>query len=91
MEDTLSSKKLWFSVGAVILTFIYCILAATKIPGLQESLSGFTGLLEFVVGAYLSGNVLNKAVATVAAKSSVSTIKTPISAPVEGSAKASLD
>jgi 4-hydroxybenzoate polyprenyltransferase len=87
MEDTLTSKKLWFCVGAVVLTFIYCVLAATKMPGLKEQLSGFTGLLEFVVGAFLTGSLVNKGVVVAANKlAPKAAVKLP-----EGAAKASLE
>lgn len=59
-KESLSSKKLWFSVGCVAMAFLYAILAATVMPGLLELYKEFVGVLEFIAAAYLTGNVANK-------------------------------
>jgi hypothetical protein len=63
VEDGFLSKKFLFSIGCVALTAIYCGLGATVMPGLKAYLDGFTSVIEFTVGAYLVGNLGNKAVA----------------------------
>lgn len=59
-SDTITSKKLWFAVGACLLAFVYAVLAAWKLPELKGMFETFTGLLEFVSAAYLTGNLANK-------------------------------
>lgn len=63
MQDGPGSKKFLFSIGVCLLAFIYTLLAATKLPELKGLIDAFTGLLEFVTGAYLTGNIANKFVA----------------------------
>lgn len=60
MEDGLSSKKFWFSIGVVLLAFVYALLAASSYPALEGMFGVFTGFLEVVTGAYLIGNLGNK-------------------------------
>lgn len=64
MHDTWKSKKLWFSVFCIASAFGFAVLAATVMPNLGKFFDGFTSVLEFAAGAYLSGNVVNKFVAT---------------------------
>jgi len=63
MHDTWKSKKLWFSVFVIACAFGFAVLAATVMPNLGKFFDGFTSVLEFAAGAYLSGNVANKFVA----------------------------
>jgi xanthine dehydrogenase iron-sulfur cluster and FAD-binding subunit A len=60
MRESISSKKLWFSVGCVLLAFVYTLLAASKFPEMKSLFDGFTGVLEFIAAAYLTGNIANK-------------------------------
>jgi hypothetical protein len=60
MHDTWLSKKLWFSVFCIVLAFSYALLSATILPKLESSYSVFTGVLEFIAAAYLTGNITNK-------------------------------
>lgn len=62
MHDTWKSKKLWFAIGVIGIGFVYALLASTLIDGLGKYYDSFTGLLEFIAGAYLTGNVANKLV-----------------------------
>ena len=62
MHDTWRSKKLWFSAGVIVVAFVYAILSATAMPNLGPLYDNFTGILEFIAGAYLTGNVANKLV-----------------------------
>jgi hypothetical protein len=80
LHDTYLSKKFLFSIGAVVVTFAFCVLGATVVPGLKEYFNGFTGCLEFIVGAYVGGNLGNKLIAT---KTTTPAAKAP-----EGSQKA---
>lgn len=59
MRDGYGSKKFWFAIGVCLLGFVYCLIAVhtTELKGMFD---GFTGLLEFVTGAYLTGNIANK-------------------------------
>lgn len=63
MHDTITSKKLWFAVGVILIALVYSVLAASKFPELKGLFDGFTGFLEFVTGAYLTGNLANKVIA----------------------------
>jgi hypothetical protein len=63
VHDTWLSKKLWFSVFCLVLVFSYALLSATILPKLESSYSVFTGALEFIAAAYLTGNITNKMVA----------------------------
>ena len=74
MHDTITSKKLWFAVGVCILAFAFCILASTKLPDMKSLFDGFTGILEFVTGAYLTGNIANKWVASKAEAGTLPTL-----------------
>ena len=62
MHDTWKSKKLWFAVGVIGIGFVYALLASTFIGEMGKYYDSFTGLLEFIAGAYLTGNVANKLV-----------------------------
>lgn len=62
MHDTWKSKKLWFAVFAIGLAFLFPVLAAWRLPEMGEYYKDFKDFLEFIVGAYLSGNVANKLV-----------------------------
>lgn len=62
-HDTLKSKKFWFASGVVIISFIYALLAAIWFPALGGLFETFSGIVEFVTAAYLTGNVANKFVA----------------------------
>jgi len=63
MLDGYGSKKFWFAVGVVAVAFLYAVLAATHLPALKAMFETFSGILEFVTVAYLTGNVANKWVA----------------------------
>ena len=63
MRDGYGSKKFWFAIGVCLLAFVYAVLAATKLTELKPMFETFTGILEFVTGAYLTGNIANKWVA----------------------------
>ena len=60
MHDSWKSKKLWFSVGMVMMAFVYAVLGATIMPNLLKFYENFTGILEFFGGAFLLGNLGNK-------------------------------
>ena len=60
MKESISSKKLWFAVGSVLIAFVYALLAASKLPELKPMFETFTGVLEFIAAAYLTGNIANK-------------------------------
>lgn len=60
MRDGIGSKKFWFAIGVCLLAFVYAIIAAFKLPELKTMFDTFTGILEFVTGAYLTGNIANK-------------------------------
>ena len=83
MHDTWTSKKLWFSVGVILLAFTYALLAASLLPNLAHLFDAFTGILEFIAGAYLTGNVANK---LVIAKANAGTVPDP-KAPAKPAAK----
>lgn len=63
MRDGYGSKKFWFAIGVVVVGFAYAALAATLMPEMKPMFETFSGILEFVTGAYLVGNVANKWVA----------------------------
>lgn len=63
MLDGYGSKKFLFAIGVCVLAFAYAVLAATGLPSLKEMFSTFTGILEVVTAAYLTGNIANKWVA----------------------------
>lgn len=84
MHDTWKSKKLWFSVGVILIAFIYAILAATVIPNLGALYDNFTGILEFIAGAYLTGNVANKLVIAKANPGTAPAAKPPAKVPPGG-------
>lgn len=63
MRDGITSKKFWFAVGVIAIAFLYAVLAATKVQDLKSMYQTFTGVLEFVTAAYLTGNIANKWVA----------------------------
>lgn len=83
MRDGYGSKKFWFAIGVVAVGFIYAALAATLMPELKPMFETYSGILEFVTGAYLVGNVANKWVA-----GKVEPAPTP--APKTGSSKQAL-
>lgn len=60
MRDGYGSKKFWFAIGVVLVGFAYAVLAATIVPELKPMFETYSGILEFVTGAYLVGNVANK-------------------------------
>jgi hypothetical protein len=60
LKENVSSKKFIFAIFAVLICFGYALLAATKVIELKSMFDAFTGLVEFVVAAYLAGNVGNK-------------------------------
>lgn len=87
MHDTWKSKKLWFSIGVIALAFVYALLAATFVPNLGSYFDGFTGILEFIAGAYLTGNIANKFVVGKAGATVVDpkpAVKPPAKAPPGG-------
>ena len=77
MHDTWKSKKLWFSVGIIAIAFVYALLSATVVPNLGALYDNFTGILEFIAGAYLTGNVANKLVIAKANPGAVESKPTP--------------
>ena len=60
VKESISSKKLWFAVGSVLIAFVYAVLAASKLPELKGMYDTFTSVLEFIAAAYLTGNIANK-------------------------------
>lgn len=60
LKESVASKKFWFAVLAIGAGFVFAILAAWKLTEMKSMYDGFTGLVEFVVAAYLSGNIANK-------------------------------
>lgn len=60
LKESLASKKLWFSLFAVFIAFIFAILSSSYLPTMKEMYSTFTGLLEMVTATYLTGNLANK-------------------------------
>lgn len=84
MHDTWKSKKLWFSIGVIAMAFIYAILASTIIPNMGSYYENFTGILEFIAGAYLTGNVANKFVVGKASTAALESAKPPAKVPPGG-------
>lgn len=82
LKESIASKKFWFAVMAVIVGFIYAVLGASKLKEMQGMYSTFTGLVEFVVAAYLTGNVANKVALGWASKKGPKKAK-PVDAPPE--------
>ncbi len=87
MIDGYGSKKFWFAVGIVAVAFSYAVLAASSLPALKPMFETFSGILEFVTVAYLTGNVASKWVAGkagITAKKAASVAKKGVSAPEAG-------
>lgn len=66
LKESVASKKLWFSVFAVMIGFVFGVLVG--IFKWDNSYSTFTGLLEFVTATYLTGNIASRAVSAYHAK-----------------------
>jgi hypothetical protein len=60
LKESISSKKFWFSIFALLLGFFFTILAATKLSELKSMFDTFVNLIQFIVASYLTGNVANK-------------------------------
>ena len=60
LKESIASKKLWFAVAAILFSLGFAFLAAVKFIEMKSMYESFNGLIEFVVAAYLSGNVANK-------------------------------
>jgi len=62
LKESMASKKFLFAVFAVSISFLFALLAAWTLTEMKSMFETFTGVVEFVVSAYLIGNVTNKAV-----------------------------
>lgn len=62
MRDTITSKKLWFSVGAIAAMFGFALMSA-KITMIGPMFDSFVGGVVAITGLFLTGNVANKWIA----------------------------
>lgn len=61
-KESLASKKLWFSVFAVAMGFVFAYISAKHVPTMIPMYETFAGILIAVTAAYLTGNIANKLV-----------------------------
>jgi nitrogen fixation protein FixH len=60
LKESITSKKFWFAMFAILIGFGFAIVAAVKLTEMKSMFETFTGLIEFVTATYLTGNVANK-------------------------------
>lgn len=61
-KEALSSKKLWFSVFAISIAFVFAFVAAKYVLTMVPMYETFSGTVIAITAAYLTGNVVNKLV-----------------------------
>lgn len=83
MKESISSKKLWFTVFAVAVSFAFAWLASERYPNMEHMYSRFVDLVEFCVAGYVVGNVANKYVLGKAAPAVKHLVAKPDPKPVD--------